>query len=117
MTATVVVVVVVEVVVEAVTATIVAVAEVVVEAVTATIVDVAEAEAAATANVVVEATDATSGRDASDRSRRPVPRHRAYVPLVPIDKRPSRHCRRSSSPSPRKSSKAVCPACGRPSTA
>ena len=54
---------------------------------------------------------------ASARSRRPVPRLRACVPLAPIGKQPSRHCRRSSSPSPKKSSRAVCPACVRPSIA
>jgi hypothetical protein len=95
--------------------TIVDAVEVAVEAVTAT--TVVEAEAVATGNVVVEATDATSGPPASARSRRPVPRRRAYVPLAPIDKQPLRHYRRSSSPSPTKSSKAACPACVRPSIA
>ena len=99
-----------------------------VEAVAATIADVVEVaavmvrivvevEAVAMGNAVAEATDATSAPAASARSRPPVPRPRAYVPLAPIDRQPSRHYLRSSSPLPRKSSKAVCRACVRPSIA
>ena len=98
--------------VEVVATTIVDVVEGAGEAVTAT--TVVEAEVVAMGNVVVEAIDAASGPAASARSRRPVPRRRACVPLVPIDKQPSRHYRRSSSLSPKKSSKAVCLACVRP---
>lgn len=99
------------------TVTIAGVAEAAGVAAMVTIVDVAEVVAVAMATTEAGGVTETSVLAANGPSRRHAPRRRAFVRAAPTARLRSRRCRRCSTSSPKRFSRAVCPAFARRSIA